>query len=197
MANVLRYPYEALTEKTDYLQITLIDRNFAGKDAGLIRNAGFANVGGTRKVRDVSSRRGNPSSREVLTSGGIILLPMPSSIVDANSVNYSEDSLDAITATVAGGALNLMGISADEPQFLEKLGTTGVKFATDLLKGGDLNKLKLMLTAKKIKHTTAMNRFIILEYTLFLSSFFNCSKKKGSAAYRYACNRMVTNMANL
>jgi hypothetical protein len=143
MANVLRYPYEALTEKTDYLQITLIDRNFAGKDAGLIRNAGFANVGGTGKIRDVSSRRGNPSSGEVLTSGGIILLPMPSSIVDANSVNYSEDSLDAITATVAGGALNLMGISADEPQFLEKLGTTGVKFATDLLKGGDLKEIYL------------------------------------------------------
>ena len=136
MANVLRYPYEALTEETDYLQITLIDRNYAGKDTGLIRNAGFANVGGTRKVRDVSSRRGNPSSREVLTSGGIILLPMPSSIVDANSVNYSEDSLDAITAKVGGSALNLMNVpyEGDVGNFLKELGTKGVENATSLLK---------------------------------------------------------------
>lgn len=136
MANVLRYPYEALTEKTDYLQITLINRNYAGK-ATLIRDPGFASVGGRGQGKDVSSRAKNPTTKTVLTNGGIILLPMPSSIADANSVNYSEDSLDAITATVAGGALKLMGIpnaGDNVAGFIKKLGTEGVNYATNLLK---------------------------------------------------------------
>ena len=137
MAEVLRYPLEAITEETDYLQIRLISKSFAGQgkrvtfdrrigqksnnlndnlvDPGrtgnatrLTRGAGFASGGGRGQGVDVSSRSRFPAARGVIGIDGIILLPMPSNIVDANTVNYSEDTLDSVTALAGGVALNAM-----------------------------------------------------------------------------------------
>jgi len=108
---VLRYPLEAITEETDYLQVRLINKNFAGQT--LIRSRGFANPYRSDNPSNdllVSSRQQFPAeTRSFIQSVlGVILLPMPSNITDANSVNYSEDTLDAITAGVGQGALNIM-----------------------------------------------------------------------------------------
>lgn len=130
MAEVLRYPLEAITEETDYLQVRLISKSFAGGQGTetiqtrtdtnpnnpgpqgdilkLTRRAGFASGGGRGQGIDVSSRVKNPAAKSVVKLGGIILLPMPSSIVDANTVNYSEDTLDSVTALAGGVALNAM-----------------------------------------------------------------------------------------
>ena len=130
MAEVLRYPLEAITEETDYLQIRLISKSFAGGQGTetiqtrtttdpnspgpqgdilkLTRRAGFASGGGRGQGVDVSSRSRFPAAREVVGLNGIILLPMPSNIVDANTVNYSEDTLDSVTALAGGVALNAM-----------------------------------------------------------------------------------------
>ena len=50
---ILRYPYEALTENTDYLRIIIKERKNAGliEDAGFFNNTGFSigiNTGGAR-----------------------------------------------------------------------------------------------------------------------------------------------------
>jgi hypothetical protein len=93
---VLRYPLEAITEQTDYLQVRLINKNYAGTET-LTRTAGFARPGPSLQV---GSRREFPAQTTTFIQSivGVILLPMPSNITDANSVSYSEDTLDAVTA---------------------------------------------------------------------------------------------------
>lgn len=122
-AQVLRYPYDMLTEDTDYLQIDLISKSYAGKakkdnkyDLGinnlktnLIRKGGFANTGAGKDYSKVNSL----SENFVKTNNGIILLPIPSNIADTNSVNFSEDKLDAATAGAAGYAYDIMTTSGD------------------------------------------------------------------------------------
>lgn len=149
MANVLRYPLEAITEETDYLQIRLISKSFAGQgkqvtfdrrigersnnlddnlvDGGrtgnatrLTRRAGFASGGGRGQGIDVSSRSRFPAARGVVRIDGIILLPMPSNIVDANTVNYSEDTLDSVTALAGGVALSAMKTDFGD-KFIQKV----------------------------------------------------------------------------
>ena len=115
MANVLRYPYEALTDSTDYLQINLIERKFGST------NAPFSNLveersNGTSKFAPSSlntvpvNLKSNQLVNQISQSVGVILLPMPSAINDTNQVSYSEDNLDAITAKIAGTASGLMNI---------------------------------------------------------------------------------------
>lgn len=109
MANVLRYPYEALTDNTDYLQINLVSKKISNPSSNeyleslSLRNRGSFNNTGNGKF-DVPNQKATNRGlvRETLSIGDIILLPMPSSINDTNQVSYSDDSLDAITATLAG-----------------------------------------------------------------------------------------------
>lgn len=123
MTNVLRYPYEAITDKTDYLQITIKQYNPAG--TGLVRS-GLSGATATNV--------GNPSTlyNQTLAQDGVILLPMPSNIQDSNSVSYSDDSLDAITAKIASASGTLMNTEykGDISQFIVDTGTnalTGLK----------------------------------------------------------------------
>ena len=172
MAEVLRYPLEAITEETDYLQVRLISKSFAGQgeqvtfdrrigersnnldnnlvDGGrtsnatrLTRGAGFASGGGRGQGIDVSSRVKNPAATSVVKLNGIILLPMPSSIVDANTVNYSEDTLDSVTALAGGVALSAMKTDFGD-NFVEKL-ENNIRAAVSgsTITGGDLKKIYL------------------------------------------------------
>jgi hypothetical protein len=72
----LRYPYEILSETTDYLQIQILDYS---RPKGSI----------TANAQSVAK-----------TIKGAIILPIPSNIQDGNSVSYSDDSLDSFTASV-------------------------------------------------------------------------------------------------
>jgi hypothetical protein len=114
---VLRYPYEALTDSTDYLQINLIERTIGSFSESTyladltLRNRGKFNNQGTNQVQ--INRRGNNLglATQAVKSGDIILLPMPSTINDTNQVNYSEDKLDAITAEIAGAVSKVTNTS--------------------------------------------------------------------------------------
>ena len=101
MPAVLRYPYEAITEDTDYLQITI--KRYPKDDALSNSNYGDPsnplNVG----IGYKSSEFGNPNPEE-LVSDGIILLPMPTQIQDRNQVAYGPDSLDPISAAAGEAA---------------------------------------------------------------------------------------------
>ena len=99
---VLRYPYEAITDSTDYLQITISEYKPAGTD--LIRTTSLT-------VPNVSVKGTNSGSlytESIRTEGGVILLPMPSNIQDGNSVSYADDSIDAITAKLFSGSSQVM-----------------------------------------------------------------------------------------
>ena len=84
-SGLLRYPYEAITQTTDYLQIQIFkyQRNNTGSNPYL---GGPQGSGLTENVSNVQSQKA-----KVLIEGGVILLPMPSNIQDSNSVSYDAD----------------------------------------------------------------------------------------------------------
>ena len=128
---VLRYPYDLLTDTTDYLQIDLVAKSYAGttskiklnrklKTPGGVINApetvettqltrpgGFARNNAERTKRIIGSDQ-KLSETFITTNTGIIILPIPSNISDSNSVSFSEDKLDAVTAAAGGIAYNTM-----------------------------------------------------------------------------------------
>jgi len=148
MAEVLRYPYDLLTEHTDYLQIDLVEKTYAGQSSKSEKTIAYAGTGigngggpGTKQltvknlIRDRTDSNGNPinplankrnnvtnikslSKKFVSSSKGIIILPIPSNISDSNSVSYSEDKLDAVTAVAGQVALSVMETNFS-PTFLE------------------------------------------------------------------------------
>jgi hypothetical protein len=91
--SLLRYPYEAITKTTDYLQIVIADYTEAGKPL-IGRNR--TNVISSR-VRAVPKTALSKSSLK--QAGDTILLPMPSNIQDGNSVKYADDSLNGYAAS--------------------------------------------------------------------------------------------------
>lgn len=111
MADVLRYPYEAITDKTDYLQVNIIA--YPGTGA-LVEDGGF---GVNQSSFDIQAKLlGSQLKAKQLAPGGTIILPMPSNIEDSNSVSYDGDSLNSITAGAIEGASSLMtGVSLADP----------------------------------------------------------------------------------
>lgn len=128
MPSVFRYPYEAITDKTDYLQITV--KEYEGT-ASLVENPTF----GTSAA---ATQAGSPAKIGVASIGDIIILPMPSNITDSNAVGYGEDKLDILGAaagTIAQSVMESGGKLGDEATggvagvidkaFRDKLKSTG------------------------------------------------------------------------
>jgi len=101
MATVFRYPFSAITEKTDYLQLDIV--KYAAVGSGLVgargnrSNTVNANVSKTK-----------PAKSGVGALNSTIVLPMPSNIQDGNSVRYSDDSLNGIVAAAVEGTTAVM-----------------------------------------------------------------------------------------
>ena len=95
MAAVLRYPYEALTDSTDYLQIDISTYTKIGPKLVNSPVDNRVNVG-NNLVGDTKSQ--NLSTTSFKSNTGTILLPMPSNIQDGNSVSYADDSLNGLVA---------------------------------------------------------------------------------------------------
>ena len=104
---ILRYPYEGITDTTDYLQITIKKNPSLSPDnkAKFIEDAAYAYSSNPASVSGISASFLKP---QVLAENGIILLPMPSNIQDSNSVSYDNDSMNALSAFGAQTALNVM-----------------------------------------------------------------------------------------
>jgi len=111
MARVLRYPFEAITDDTDYLQVTIKDYPAPGLSP---QGSGYA------INEDNSPTRGNNSPAQ-LVEDGVILLPMPVNINDRNQVQYGPDSLDTVSAAVAGAGVDFIDAAGTS---VSKLGTT-------------------------------------------------------------------------
>ena len=87
-----RYPLEALTETTDYLQFTIVEYQ-------------------STKQRSGGSLVGSPGSRRIGPQGtkdkatkilGSIILQMPSNIQDGNAVDYGESKMNTLIGAAAG-----------------------------------------------------------------------------------------------
>ena len=100
-SGLLRYPYEAITQNTDYLQI----RIFHYERSSVSGVTGGPNASG--QPFDVSNYVSNKA--KVLDQNGVIILPMPSNIQDSNSVSFESDSLNKFAAEGVSAVQNLMG----------------------------------------------------------------------------------------
>jgi hypothetical protein len=113
----LRYPYEILSETTDYLQIQILE----------YKRPGFTR-GGPGKNRAFID--GSGAAKQMTDA---IILPIPSNIQDGNSVSYSDDSLDGFTAgvynAISPSMLNADNLGAGEA--LTTALTKGVNAVTD------------------------------------------------------------------
>jgi len=130
MTTVLRYPYEAITETTDYLQIA-IKKYVAG---GLPTPA---NPSSRRRIGKATNVGATASSVAELVDDGIILLPMPSNIQDSNSVGYGDDTINSY-ASMAIGAVNevIMMDPKDAPKKIDEIfGNKGI--LTSVIKDED------------------------------------------------------------
>ena len=91
----LRYPYEAITDKTDYLQIGIYSYDtFGYNTTELLANQTFVN----QDAYSADSIAAGVTKNKVLGAGGVIMLPMPSNIQDSDSVSYEAGNIDGLTA---------------------------------------------------------------------------------------------------
>ena len=106
---VLRYPLEALTGVTDYLQIDILE--YKRQPNQLTRPAGF----GTNTLnRSVGRTTSGSLSRRSVVNDGSILLQVPSNVQDGNSVNYGDSSMNTIVGAAAGIVGNVMTTGGKE-----------------------------------------------------------------------------------
>tara|TARA_Y100000992_G_scaffold285202_1_gene235984 strand:- start:167 stop:1336 length:1170 start_codon:yes stop_codon:yes gene_type:complete len=162
---VLRYPAEALTEHTDYLQID-IERYEAIGD-NYITSTGSSNryVIGTAKQNQAGKTPSKKLAKKPLINLGSILLPIPSNIEDSNNVVYGDSSLNGLAAAgvsavetgmttlgqaIAGtGKVDLAAIKSDISNKIEA-GLGGGDKETALATAGDIVTKKLISEAVNI-----------------------------------------------
>ena len=114
---VLRYPLEALTGTTDYLQINIVE--YKRQPNQFTRPAGFGTNTLSGAVGGTSS--GSLTRRSVINDGSI-LLQVPSNVQDGNAVNFGDSSMNTLVGAAAGMIGNVMTTGGDELAKLNKQG---------------------------------------------------------------------------
>ena len=105
---VLRYPLEALTEHTDYLQIDIEEYvpigdkyvSAPGDDNRYVKGNFITNRAGRRSANRLSTKP--------LINAGTILLPIPSNLSDSNNVQYGDSRLNGLAAVGVEAAEGVM-----------------------------------------------------------------------------------------
>ena len=124
-----RYPLEALTETTDYLQFTIVEYQ-------------------STKQRSGGSLVGSPGSRRIGPQGtkdkatkilGNIILQMPSNIQDGNAVDYGESKMNTLIGAAAGAIGSVINKSGDAVGEVLNKNPEGAKQSMAEL-SGDLKK---------------------------------------------------------
>ena len=114
---ILRYPLEALTGTTDYLQINIIEYkrtpNQFTRPTGFGANTLTSAAGGTTS--------GSLARRSVVNDGSI-LLQVPSNVQDGNAVNFGDSSMNTLIGAAAGIVGNAMTKGGEELAKIQKQG---------------------------------------------------------------------------
>ena len=106
-SGVLRYPMEALSDTTDYLQIDIVQYKSAKEVSGgsLAAGPGSRNIGQSPARKGLTAK-GLATKR--LKDRGTIILQMPSQIQDSNSARYGESELNTLEGAAAGKIAKVM-----------------------------------------------------------------------------------------
>jgi len=137
---VLRYPLEALTEHTDYLQIDIEKYAALGNyisEPGSNQRYVRGNYFGSDRAGRRSSNR---LSKKPLINAGTILLPIPANIQDSNNVQYDTSTLNGLAATGVKAAEDVMNIQFGQGQNpFEQLSNAVGEAKTSITKGTGTN----------------------------------------------------------
>ena len=118
-SNILRYPYEALSSVTDYLQIDILEYVPVSKNSQNTSGTGSLVSGPGSRRNSLNNRVGYRSigglTNRVLKDTGTILLQIPSQVQDGNSASYGDSRMNGLVAAAAQGATDIMkGIKFDD-----------------------------------------------------------------------------------
>ena len=108
---VLRYPLEALTDQTDYLQIDIEKYVPLGSYVSAPGDNQRYVTGNFFGSDRAGRRSSNRLSKKPLINAGTILLPVPSNLQDSNNVQFDTSTLNGLAAAGVKAAENVM--SAD------------------------------------------------------------------------------------
>ena len=161
-SKVLRYPYEAITDKTDYFQITI--KKYTQTDS-LTASPSFTNASNGTSPAALQNLAASSLKPQQLAEGGIIILPMPSNIEDTNSVSYDGDTLNGLAAAgvdAVGTVMNTtMGNSGnpinDFTQLISDIGSNAYNAGYDAIKQLGAGNLRDLATKALTAH--AVNIF--------------------------------------
>ena len=110
-SNILRYPYEALSSATDYLQIDVLEYVPVSKNSQNTNGTGSLISGPGSRRNSLNNRVGYRSigglTNRVLKDGGTILLQIPSQVQDGNSASYGDSKMNGLVAAAAQGATDI------------------------------------------------------------------------------------------
>ena len=150
---VLRYPFEALTERTDYLQIDINQYESARQRSGNENNL-IGRVG----TRRLSSRGRNPFglTTKSLVNKGTILLQIPSQVQDGNSVSYGDSKMNTIVGAALQGTTDVTTAIADG---LTQPGGGNIFDRIEEAKDGALGAMGKALEASNVDVNTARQLF--------------------------------------
>jgi len=129
---ILRYPLQALTSSTDYLQIDIGNYEPIGER--------YINTPGSNKRYVTSTSRGSSNSTAHLSTrplinAGTILLPIPSQIADTNTATYGQSSINGIEAWAAGTGEDLMNIDWENNDIEQTIRDIGRKALGEVTTG--------------------------------------------------------------
>ncbi len=150
---VLRYPFEALTERTDYLQIDINQYESARQRSGNENNL-IGRVG----TRRLSTRGRNPFglTTKSLVNKGTILLQIPSQVQDGNSVSYGDSKMNTIVGAALQGTTDVTTAIADG---LTQPGGGGIFDRIEEAGDGALGAMGKALEASNVDVNTARQLF--------------------------------------
>ena len=157
-SGVLRYPMEALSDTTDYLQIDIVEyksaKELSGSNNTLTAAAGSRSVAQLGQSNARKSLKGTGLATKRLKDRGTIILQMPSSIQDGNSASYGESKMNTLVGAAAGAVKETMTGVGEAIGNADSLGaavTGGLEAGKDALTGikgseGVLSGAKTLLT---------------------------------------------------
>ena len=153
---VLRYPLEALTEHTDYLQIDIEEYvpigdkyvSAPGDDNRYVKGNFITNRAGRRSANRLSTKP--------LINAGTILLPIPSNLSDSNNVQYGDSRLNGLAAVGVQAAEGVMttdltqGLSGTLKQLGDVRRETSERLRNGTSAAGALNVLNKALASEAV-----------------------------------------------
>ena len=141
---ILRYPLEAMTNHTDYLQIDIEKYEAIGSNYITSTGSDERYVIGNARQNRAGRASSSKLAKKPLINAGTIILPIPSNLQDTNNVNYGESSLNGLAAVgvsaVEEGMVelgNFVGSGGDEPIDFTKFKSEIEGKLTAGLGGGD------------------------------------------------------------